>query len=154
MSALLHENEPVVPRKHDIALAGESSKILATLVPKKEQDFHMVVKVDKREEEIILPFSAIKLLLQILTQMAEGNAVTLIPIHAELTTQEAANILNVSRPYLIKLLEKGKIPYHMVGTHRRIHFRDIWKFKNQADGISQKGLEELVQQAQELDFGY
>jgi hypothetical protein len=61
----------------------------------------MLVKIDKREAKITFPFSAIKLLLEILTQMAEGNAITLIPIHAELTTQEAANLLNISRPFLI-----------------------------------------------------
>lgn len=114
----------------------------------------MLVKVDKREARITFPFTAIKLLLQILTQMAEGNAVTLIPIHAELTTQEAANLLNVSRPFLIKLLEQGKIPFHKVGTHRRIRFIDLLHFKAQADGVSQKALDELVKQAQELDMGY
>ena len=114
----------------------------------------MLVKGDKREAKITFPFSAIKLLLQILTQMAEGNAVTLIPIHAELTTQEAASLLNVSRPFLIKLLEEGKIPFHKIGTHRRVRFIDLLKFKDEADEISQKALEELVKQAQELDMGY
>src|ERR1700722_19367854 len=98
MSALLQENEPVIPKKHDIALADKSSRELAALFPKKEKDFQMVVIVDDHETKITFPFSAIKLLHQILTQMAEGNAVTLIPIHAELTTQEAANLLNVSGP--------------------------------------------------------
>ena len=154
MSALLQENEPVIPKEHDIALAERSSKELAALFPKKEKDFQMMVKVDKREAKITFPFSAIKLLLQILTQMAEGNAVTLIPIHAELTTQEAANLLNVSRPFLIKLLEKGKIKFHKVGTHRRIRFIDLLHFKAQADGISKKAMDELVKQAQELDMGY
>ena len=154
MSALLQENEPVIPGEHEIALAEKSSKELAALFPKKEKDFHMVMKVDKHEAKITFPFSAIKLLLQILTQMAEGNAVTLIPIHAELTTQEAANLLNVSRPFLIKLLEKGKIPFHKVGTHRRIRFIDLLKFKTHADATSHKALDELVKQAQELDMGY
>ena len=154
MSALLQENSPLIPGAHDIALAEQSSKELAALFPKREKDFHMVVKVDKREAKITFPFSAIKLLLEILTQMAEGNAITLIPIHAELTSQEAANLLNVSRPFLIKLLDEGKIPYHKVGTHRRIRFIDLLHFKVQADKISQKALDELVQQAQELEMGY
>ena len=154
MSALLQENEPIIPKEHDIALAGKSSKELAAVFPKKEKDFQMVVMVDKRETKITFPFSAIKLLLQILTQMAEGNAVTLIPIHAELTTQEAANLLNVSRPFLIKLLEKKKIPFHKVGTHRRVRFIDLLHFKTHADKVSQKALDDLVKQAQELDMGY
>ena len=154
MSALLQENSPLIPKAHDIALAEQSSKELAALFPKREKDFHMSIKVDKREAKITVPFSAIKLFLEILTQMAEGNAITLIPIHAELTTQEAANLLNVSRPFLIKLLEEGKIPFHKIGTHRRIRFIDLLRFKEQSDKISQKALDELVEQAQELDMGY
>lgn len=154
MAALLYENEPIIPKEHDIALASQSSKELAALFPKKEKDFHMLVKVNNHETQITFPFSAIKLLLQILTQMAEGNAVTLIPIHAELTTQEAANLLNVSRPFLIKLLEKGQIPFHKIGTHRRIRFIDLIHFKANSNKASQKALDELVKQAQELDLGY
>jgi excisionase family DNA binding protein len=154
MSTLMQENGPIIPQEHDIVLAERSSKELAALFPKKEQDFEMVVKGEKTEAKIIFPFSAIKLLLQILTQMAEGNAVTLIPIHAELTTQEAANLLNVSRPFLIKLLEKGQLPFHKVGTHRRIRFIDLLHFKTNADKVSQNALDELTKQAQELDMGY
>lgn len=154
MSAIIQENEPLIPKEHDIVLADKSSKELAALFPKMEKDFQMVVKVGKREAKITFPFSAIKLLLQILTQMAEGNAVTLIPIHAELTTQEAANLLNVSRPFLIKLLEKKEIPFHKVGSHRRIRFIDLLHYKAQADEVSQKALDDLVKQAQELDMGY
>jgi excisionase family DNA binding protein len=154
MSALLQENSPLIPRAHDIALAEQSSKELAALFSDREKDFQMSIKVDKREAKITVPFSAIKLFLEILTQMAEGNAITLIPIHAELTTQEAADLLNVSRPFLITLLEKGKIPFHKIGTHRRIRFVDLLHFKELSEKISQKALDELVEQAQELDMGY
>lgn len=151
---ILQENGPIIPKDHDIALAIQSSKELAALFPKKEKDFDMLVSVGSREAKITFPFSAIKLLHQILTQMAEGNAVTLIPIHAELSSQEAANLLNVSRPFLIKLLEKGDIPYHKVGTHRRVRFIDLLKYKTDADDISDKALDALIKQAQELDMGY
>jgi len=78
----------------------------------------------------------------------------LIPLHAELTTQEAASLLNVSRPFLIKLIEKGKIPFHKIGADRRILFVDLLKFKTHADDTSNKALDELVKQAQEFHMGY
>lgn len=154
MSTFLSENRLSLPKKHDVTLAKKSSQKLAALLPKKEKDFSMYVKEGENESTITLPFSVVQLLIEILSQMAEGNAVTLIPIHAELTTQEAANLLNVSRPYLIKLLEKGEIPFHKVGTHRRVLFTDLMSFKNKADNISDHALDELVKQAQELDMGY
>ena len=154
MSVLLQQNKLALPKKHDINLAKQSSQRLAALLPKKEKDLVVHLKVGENESPITLPFSAVKLLIEILSQMAEGNAVTLIPIHAELTTQEAANLLNVSRPYLIKILEKGEIRFHKVGTHRRIFFADLMEFKAKADKISEQALDELVKQAQDLDMGY
>ncbi len=86
--------------------------------------------------------------------MSRGNAVTLIPLHAELTTQEAAEFLNVSRPHVIRLLETGKMKHRKVGTHRRIRFSDLQEFKKRQDQESDAALEELAKQAQELDMGY
>lgn len=154
MAAIIKENSPVLPGEHDIFLARQSSQKLAALLPKKKKDFPIQIGAGRNEAQIILPFSAVNLLLEILTQMAEGNAVTLIPIHAELTTQEAANILNVSRPFLIKLMEKGELPFHKVGTHRRILFADLIEFKSKRDLISKNALDELAKQAQELGLGY
>ena len=94
------------------------------------------------------------LLTDLLTQIAQGNAVTLIPIHAELTTQEAANFLNVSRPHVVKLLDSGEIPFRKVGTHRRILFEDLRKYKQDIDDRRLETLSELTAQAQELGMGY
>lgn len=148
------KEEVLIPKKHDIDLAAQSSKEFAAVFPRKEKDFRMTVKTNNHQAEITFPFSSMKLLLEILTQMAEGNAITIIPVHAELTTQEAANLLNISRPYLIRLLEEGKIAFHKVGTHRRIRFKDLLQFRENFRKISQKALEELTEQAQELDMGY
>lgn len=104
--------------------------------------------------EIKVPHLIITFFFKTLLHVAEGHAITLVPIHAELTTQEAANLLSVSRPYLIQLLEKGKIPFHKIGRHRRILFADILKFQEKSKANSQKAREALTKEAQELGFGY
>jgi excisionase family DNA binding protein len=123
-----------------------------------DQDFsHLKLRLqaDNEPEEVMtIPVSAFRLLADILEQMARGNAVTLIPVNAELTTQQAAGILNVSRPFFIKLIEDGQIPYRKVGTHRRIRFEDLMVYKRDIDNKRRAVLADLVSEAQELDMGY
>jgi excisionase family DNA binding protein len=155
MSLAFSEEDAVMPTPHDIEAALRSSKELASLLPKLgEEDVQFIVKRGKQQFVLVIPAGAVRLLLGILTQMSEGNAVTLIPINAELTTQEAANLLYVSRPFLVRLLESGDIPYHKVGTHRRIKLTELLAYKKKIEAESRKAREELTREAQELDMGY
>lgn len=105
-------------------------------------------------ETVELPVAALRLLVGILDEMADGNAVTLVPSQAVLTTQQAARFLNISRPYLVALLEAGKIPFHKAGTHRRVLFQDLLAYRTQSGKERRETLTELAALSQELGMGY
>jgi excisionase family DNA binding protein len=92
------------------------------------------------------------LLLRILEETARGNPVTIIPVHAELTAQEAADMLNISRPSMIQLLEEGKIEFRRVGTHRRVRFEALMKYKRHMHEARRAAIDELAAYDQELDI--
>lgn len=149
-----HQVNTVMPTQKDILLAEQSGRALASYIQSTRIPAIQFIKKGEEPEQVSLPPSVMRLLLDILAQMAEGNAVSLIPIHPELTTQEAADLLNVSRPYLVALLEEGKIPHRKVGTKRRVLAKDILEYKDQIDKSRLKVLEELSKQAQDLNMGY
>jgi excisionase family DNA binding protein len=101
-------------------------------------------------EAIDLPQPVLNLLRQMVHELLQGNSVTIVPIHKELTTQEAADILNVSRQYLVELLEAQAIPYSKVGTHRRIRFGDLMNYKNDRDAKRREGLSQMTKKSQKL----
>ena len=92
--------------------------------------------------------------MDILEAMAAGQGVTIIPENAELTTVQAADVLNVSRPFLIKLLDEQKIPHRKVGKHRRIRMEDVMAYKASIDAQRESVLDQLATEAQERDMGY
>jgi excisionase family DNA binding protein len=141
---------PVLPTPQDTQLAAEASRALSTL-----RNAEGNLKVQLADGKVLtLPSAATRLLHHLLTEMSQGNAVTLIPIHAELTTQEAADHLGVSRPFLISLLQSGKIQFRLVGTHRRIKFSDLEAYRRAGEEARVKVMEELAAQAQDLGMGY
>ena len=149
LNSLRGKPNAVLPTKEDSQRAAESSRILSAL--KDNGDFRVQLEGG---QQLVLPSAVKTLLTHLLTEMSRGNAVTIIPIHAELTTQEAADFLNISRPFLIGLLEKGEIKFHTVGTHRRIRFEDLTTYKDKKDRESNDAMTELTKQAQELRMGY
>lgn len=143
------------PTPADSAAARQALQRLGVEI-RAHSDRHLSYQVEANTQQasIELPASVFEIVEQILSAMAQGYGLTLIPQKAELTTVQAAEILNVSRPYLIKLLEDGKIPYRTVGTHRRILMEDLMAYEERLSARQDEILDELIAQAQELDLGY
>ena len=137
-----------LPSESEANLAKETSRMLASHLQKTKPI--QLRLADDPSGKLALPPQAVQLLLCILEEMARGNAVTLIPVHAELTTQEAADMLHVSRPFLIQLLNDGKIQYRKVGTHRRVRFESLMAYKRHTDGERRAALKQLSAYDQEL----
>ena len=156
MASLIPENfETVEPSAADRLLARESSRRLATHQMGRGTSIRIQILEDGEEAEAVsVPASALRMFLQLLTEMSQGNAVTLIPTYAELTTQQAADLLNVSRPFLVKLLDEGKIPGRTVGKFRRVRFDDLMTYKRKDDDARAKVIDQLTSDAQELGMGY
>ena len=146
-------NRLLPPNASDADLARASGQALSQFSGSKSP---VTLKVTdaQREVPIELPVGAIALLQDILATMAAGKGLTLIPEHAELTTVQAADVLNISRPHLTKLLKENQIPFHMVGSHRRVLMEDVMAYKQQKDRARSKALDALVADAQAQGMGY
>jgi len=146
--------EPVAPTEDESHVAERSVRLLAPHIGRPQGLRVEIAEDDGPREAFVIPAPALRLLSDILARMAEGNAVTLIPVQAELTTQQAANFLGVSRPFVVELLEKGEIPFRKVGTHRRVLLQDLLDYKKRTYAAHHATLDELTAQAQELAMGY
>ena len=138
------------PSKRDIGVAKKSSLTLGTLRLHKASPAYLNIE----NKTVEIPGPAVKLLLEIIDQIAEGHTLTLIPEHTHLTTQEAADLLNVSRPFFVKLLKSGEIPFEKVGNRRRILIDDVLQYKEKTHQKRTKVLQKLIDQAQDLNMGY
>jgi len=143
-----------LPPDEKASIIARQSKKLLSRYAREDKSLSLRVIDADHDEPIELPAGAVTLLMDILGAMASGQGITLIPEGAELTTVQAADILNVSRPYLIKLLENGEIPYRKVGKHRRILMEDVMTYKQNIDDERESVLDELVADAQEQNMGY
>jgi excisionase family DNA binding protein len=137
-----------LPSDTEVILATETMRVLASR--KTREGLRLRLVDDPQGRTIELPASSVVILVRVLEEMEKGNAVTILPVHAELTSQEAADLLNISRPSLIDLLQRGEIPFRKVGTHRRIRLDDVMAYKRKAEAARRAALEELAAYDQEL----
>ncbi len=136
-----------LPTEQDSRLAQDS---LRFLLQHQTED----LKVQIASKTIRLPPVAARLLERILSELAEGNAVAITPIQPEISTQEAADLLNVSRPYLVGLLEKNTIPHRKIGKHRRVPLKALLEYKAIQKAKAEQAMQELADLSQKLGLGY
>ncbi|HTW66504.1 MAG TPA: helix-turn-helix domain-containing protein, partial [Bryobacteraceae bacterium] len=102
------------------------------------------------EPAIELPDAIYELLLRILDGMQQGKAISIVPVMQDLTTQQAAALLGVSRPFFVKLLESGALPFHLTGTHRRVYLKDLLAYKEHRDRERREALDQMAKEAEDL----
>ncbi len=140
--------KPLIPKPEEME---QSRQILESLQGTRIAQFGLRIKDDSGSSKTVaLPARLGRFVLDTLGQIASGNAVRLLQIRRELTTHEAAELLNVSRTHLIGLLEKGLIPYRLVGSHRRIALMDLMAYKDKTDAQRKEALDAIAAEAQEL----
>ncbi|ROO50743.1 excisionase family DNA binding protein [Micromonospora sp. Llam0] len=144
---------PVTPDPQSVEVAAEAlTRVQAYLRTHEDAAATVQLVEDGAGDTLVVPRGAIELLARVLAHMANGHSVSVVPAHAELTTQQAAELLNVSRPYLIGLLESGEIQFRKVGTHRRVLAGSLLAYKHRDDARRRAAADELTQLAQEMDL--
>ncbi len=142
--------EPTIPTAAEALLAREVSRALEQRNAAEQTLSLLVSATENKTTTIELPKSAASLLIEILKQMAEGNAVSLLPVEPEISTQQAANLLCVSRPYLVGMIEKGELPARMVGNQRRLPLKDVLAYRLQNQAKRKEALDEMSALHQEM----
>jgi excisionase family DNA binding protein len=141
-----------LPTTDEVEKAKKAARMLASMASK-QGALTLRLNQGKRYELVELPPAISQLMLDLLILIGKGEAVTLVSVGAELTTQQAADLLNVSRPFLIKLIEEKQLPHHKVGRHRRIRAEDLFEYKRRRDHDRSEALDKLARLGQEIDAG-
>jgi excisionase family DNA binding protein len=137
------------PSKQEQKVAIESYNALTSVIDQLHSD-ETEIEIEETKDKIVIPIRALKFLGDILKAMSQGKPISIVPVATEVTTQKAAEILGCSRPYLIKLLETGKIEFTKVGKHRRIMFEDILKYKKQMKEEQKKNIIDIMNFDEEI----
>ncbi|MFA7336973.1 MAG: helix-turn-helix domain-containing protein [Candidatus Obscuribacterales bacterium] len=149
------DKEAFLPSSAEVELAKVSLPKLTNLFSGQTSscESSFTLKIDNDQEIDITP-SAVQALIEAVSLIAHGKAVVVNSIDKVMETQEAADFLNVSRPYLCKLLDSGEIPHHTVGRFRRVNYEDLLEYKSRRITKQNQAMDELIAQAQELNMGY
>lgn len=134
--------EPMLPSEQDSNVADAGLELLRSGAR---------LQLVGQDKSLDLPPSVVTLLKRIFTEMAQGKAVDIVALETELTTQQAADVLNVSRPFVIKLLDEGELSHRLVGRHRRVLLKDVLAHKEKMQRKSRKAMDELAQLSQEMN---
>lgn len=148
MLALLDQAEPIIADDAEAAIARAAAASLAP-VARAGQDVQLVLR-EQPSVVVPLPARAVEVVLTVLRAMAERRPISVIPHEAELTTQQAADYLNVSRPFLIGLIDRDEIPHRMVGRHRRLRFADLLAYERTSAEKRKQALAEMAAEARRL----
>ncbi|GAB3477354.1 helix-turn-helix domain-containing protein [Azotobacter salinestris] len=146
--------QETLPSAAEAALAKLCSQELSAIIETRAETQTLSISDPKGGRSVNIPVSALRLLVDVLTELGEGNSVRLVPVHAELTTQEAADLLNMSRPTLIKLLDEEAIPYHRAGNRRKVKFADLRIYQEKLEQERLAALAELSALDRALGLGY
>jgi excisionase family DNA binding protein len=137
------------PSKQERKLAQESYSSLISAIEQLKTD-EVEIEIEETSDKLVLPVKALNLLGDILKAMSQGKPISIVPLATEVTTQSAAEILGCSRPYLVKLLEEGKIEYTKIGKHRRIKYEDVIDYKKKMKEEQKNHLIEIMNKDEEL----
>ncbi|MEU6265908.1 helix-turn-helix domain-containing protein [Saccharopolyspora shandongensis] len=142
--------DPIQPSRTDAATADKALQHIRDYLSRHHEQSVQLVVDDEDGDQLVVPRGAVELLARILAHMAAGKGVSVVPAGADLTTQQAADLLNVSRPYLIGLLEAGEIEHRKVGTHRRVKVESLLEYMRRDDQRRREAADELTDLTQEL----